>query len=74
MFVKKEYRGKGISKSLMELLENRAREQGYHYLILESGEPLTAVMALYKKIGYTIVPNYGPYQDMPESICMKKKI
>lgn len=51
MFVKKEYRGKGISKSLMELLENRAREQGYHYLILESGEPLTAAMALYKKSG-----------------------
>ena len=74
VFVKKEYRGKGISKSLMELLENRAREQGYHYLILESGEPLTAAMALYKKIGYTIAPNYGPYQDMPESICMKKKI
>ncbi len=37
VFVKQEYRGKGISNKLMELLEDAAREQGYRYLILESG-------------------------------------
>ena len=46
VFIKREYRGKGISNKLMELLENVAREQGYRYLILESGEPLVAAMAL----------------------------
>lgn len=74
VFVKREYRGKGISNKLMELLENAAREQGYRYLVLESGEPLTAAMALYKKIGYQTIPNYGQYKDMPDSICMKKKL
>ncbi len=28
----KEYREKGISKKLMQLLEDAAREQGYRYL------------------------------------------
>lgn len=73
VFVKQEYRGKGISSQLMELLENAAREQEFRYLILEFGEPLVAAMALYKKIGYEIIPNYGQYKDMPDSICMKKK-
>lgn len=55
-------------------LENVAKAKGYRYLILESGEPLVAAMALYKNIGYVTIPNYGPYIDMPDSICMKKKL
>ena len=74
VFIKQEYRGKGISNTLMELLENAARKQGYHYLILESGEPLVAAMALYRKIGYKVIPNYGQYKDMPDSICMRKEL
>ncbi len=74
VFVKEEYRNKGIANELMELLENAAREQGYRYLILESGAPLVAAMALYRKIGYKVIQNYGQYRDMPDSICMKKKL
>lgn len=74
VFIKKEYRGQGISNQLMELLETKAKEKGFQYLILESGEPLTAAMALYRKIGYTVIPNYGPYKDMPDSVCMRKKL
>lgn len=74
VFIKTEYRGRGISKKLMELLEESAREQGYYYLILESGEPLIAAMSLYRKIGYKVIPNYGQYEDMPDSICMRKKL
>ena len=74
VFVKEEYRNKGIANELMELLENTAREQGYRYLILESGAPLVAAMALYRKIGYKVIPNYGQYKDMSDSICMKKEL
>lgn len=74
VFIKPEYRGRGISKQLMEFLENSARKHGYRRLILESGAPLTAAMALYKEIGYKIIPNYGQYQDMSDSICMGKEL
>lgn len=74
VFVKKEYRGQGISNELMKMLEQRAYEKGFKYFILESGEPLVSAMALYRKIGYKIIPNYGQYVDMKESVCMKKKI
>lgn len=74
VFVKEEYKCKSIANKLMGLLENAAREHGHRYLILESGEPLVAAMALYRKIGYKVIPNYGQYKDMPDSICMKKKL
>lgn len=74
VFIKREYRGKGISKKLMELLEEHAKNKSYKYLILESGEPLVAAMSLYRKIGYKVIPNYGQYKDMPDSVCMKKEL
>lgn len=74
VFVKKEYRGRGISNILMKMLEERAREKGFKYFILESGEPLVSAMALYRKSGYKVIPNYGQYVDMEESVCMKKKL
>lgn len=74
VFIREEYRGQGISKKLMELLEQTAREQGYSSLLLESGEILVEAMALYRKIGFKVIPNYGPYVDMPESVCMKKEL
>ncbi len=74
VFVKKEYRGQGISNELMKMLERRAREKGFKYFILESGEPLVAAMALYRKIGYKVIPNYGQYVGMKESVCMKKRL
>ena len=74
VFVKEEYRGQGISNELMKMLEQRACEKGFKYFILESGEPLVSAMALYRKIGYKVIPNYGQYVNMEESICMKKKL
>ena len=74
VFIRQEYRGLGISHRLMALLEAAAKEQGYRYVILESGAPLIAAMSLYTKSGYERIPNYGPYKDMKESICMKKTL
>ncbi len=74
VFVREQYRGFGISKELMNNLEIQAIKQGYKKLILESGEPLIAAMNLYKRLGYQVIANYEPYVDMPESICMEKRI
>lgn len=74
VFICAEYRGRGLSKKLMELLEQAAKKKGYSNLILESGEILVEAMSLYRKIGYKVIPNYGPYQCMAESVCMKKEL
>lgn len=74
VFVRKEYRGKGISKQLMSCLEERAKSKGFSTLILETGAPLVEAMGLYTSIGYEIIENYGQYKYMKESICMQKNI
>lgn len=74
VFIKNGYRGKGISRRLMNFLEDKAKEKGYRSLILETGEPLIEAMGLYSSIGYNVIPNYGQYVNMPDSICMMKKL
>lgn len=72
VFVKKEYRRKGLAKQIMQSLEQKARETGYSKLILETGKLLKEAVKLYSGIGYKIIENYGQYVNMPESICMAK--
>jgi len=74
VFVKEEYRGKGISKELLNLIEERAKEKGFKKLVLESGTPLIQAMSLYNKSGYVIIENYGQYKCMKNSICMGKTL
>jgi putative acetyltransferase len=74
VFVRKEYRGKGIAKKLMICLEEKAKDKGFHTLILETGKILSEAMRLYNKLGYEIIDNYGQYRCMKDSICMQKKI
>lgn len=74
VFVRKEYRGKGISKQLLTSLEKKAKDKGYQSLILETGNMLKEANQLYLKLGYEIIDNYGQYKDMKDSVCMKKNL
>jgi len=74
VFVKPEYRGKGISKELMNALESKALEKEYKSLILETGKNFKAAIGLYQSMGYTVIENFGQYKDMPNSVCMEKVI
>ncbi len=74
VFVRQEYRGRGLSRQLMEQVENKAREQGYRSLILETGKPLTAAIGLYSSLGYQVIDNYAQYKCMSLSVCMKKEL
>ncbi len=74
VFVRKEFRGQGISKLLMQQIEIKARIQGYDSLILETGKPMTSAIGLYSSIGFRVIDNYGQYKNLPLSICMLKDI
>jgi len=74
MFVLPEERGKGIAGSVLKELESWAKEVGYQVAILETSNQLTSAIALYKKSGYAIIPNYGQYVGVESSVCMEKAI
>ncbi len=74
VFVHTEYQGRGIGSRLVSLLIEWAVELGYKRMILETGELLAESCAVYKKLGFKVIPNYGPYVDMPESLCMARDL
>jgi GNAT superfamily N-acetyltransferase len=74
MFVRKEYRGKGISKTILSELEQWAKEDNYAFAVLETSIHFQTARNLYTSNGYEIIPNYEPYTNLPESVCMKKEL
>ncbi len=74
MFVPLEQRLKGIASMILKELENWASELKYKKCILETGEKQPEAMALYKKNGYHIIPNYGQYKNVKTSICFLKEL
>ncbi len=74
VFVHTEYQGQGIGSKLVSLLIEWAMELGYKRMILETGELLAESCAVYRKMRFEVVPNYAPYENMPESLCMAKDL
>lgn len=72
MFVLPEARGKGLANRILYELENWANDYGFSHFILETSPKLKAAIALYTKMGYQFIPNYGQYIGVENSVCMKK--
>ena len=74
MFVVSEMRGRGIAAVVLTELEKWAGELGMSQAILETGINQPEAIALYTKLGYCQIDNYGPYININESLCMSKKL
>lgn len=74
MFVRPQGRGKGISRKILTVLEHWALDLGFQYTILETGSKQNEALGLYYKAGYIEIPKYGPYVDLPDSICFRKSL
>ena len=74
MFVLPEHRGTGIAQAILSALELWAIELGFGTCILETGKKQPEAIRLYQKSGYAIIPNYGQYEHVENSVCMAKKI
>jgi GNAT superfamily N-acetyltransferase len=74
MFVPPQKRNLGIASRILAELEAWARELSYATCILETGKKQPEAIALYKKNGYTLIPNYGQYAKVDNSLCFEKKM
>jgi len=72
MYVPEDRRGRGIAGEILAALEHWAAELGYTKCLLETGLKQPEAIALYKKSGYTIIPNYGQYAGVENSVCYEK--
>ena len=74
MYVLPESRGTGVASEILSALEDWAAESGYEKCILETGKKQPEAIGLYKKSGYEMIPNYGQYAGIENSICFEKQL
>lgn len=69
MYVRPEWRRRGLARQVLAGLERIAVENGLRRLVLETGVRQHEAVGLYRSSGYRRIRNFGPYTDVPTSIC-----
>ena len=61
LYVRPQFRGKGLGKALAEHIIHKAREIGYKKLRLDTVEPvMRAAVAMYRQLGFREIAPYRP--------------
>lgn len=74
MYTLPAYRGKRIAATILTELEQWAAELKYDRTVLETGKKQPEAIALYQRCNYNIIPNYGQYAGIENSVCFEKKL
>ena len=74
MYTSPHSRGKGLASQVLVELEKWAAELSYNKCLLETGKKQPEAIALYLKSGYNIIPNYGQYAGVENSVCFEKEL
>lgn len=74
MFVRSEYRGRGLSRGLLQRIEREAGVLGYSRIVMETGLKQPEAMHLYETSGYQPIPGFGHYANAPQNRCYAKAL
>lgn len=72
VYVKKDYRKKGIAYDLMKKLEKKVIDENFKHSYIVTGKNNFAAISLYKKLNYKQIPKFGQFKDDEAVVCMKK--
>jgi GNAT superfamily N-acetyltransferase len=68
MYTAPGWRGRGVASAVLQTIEETARDAGKKRAVLETGDRQPEAIALYLKLGYERVPNFGFYKDYPDCL------
>jgi len=74
MYVRPEFRGRGLGKLMLNHLADYTRQKGSGLLRLETGIYQQEAIGLYEGSGFQRVPPFGEYKEDPLSIFYEKRI
>jgi len=74
MYTFPDSRGRGIATRILNELEIWAAELSCDKCVLETGKNQPEALALYSKLGYKRIPNYGQYAAVDNSVCFEKEL
>ena len=73
LYLKPEFRGKGIGKKLSVAIIEKAREMGYKYMRLDTVPSMKEAIALYQSLGFKEIESYR-YNPIEGAKFMELKI
>lgn len=71
LYVKPSYRGKGLSRRIMQILLYHAGEEEIPLIKLETGPKQTQSINLYENLGFKQCGPFGSYKENPQSLFME---
>ena len=71
LYVNPSYRGKGLSRRVMQILLHYAGEEEIPLIRLETGPKQIESIKLYENLGFKRCGCFGSYQDNPQSVFME---
>ena len=74
VWVQPEYRRQHIADKMMQLVEQKAKEQGFARVILQTRPQMTEAVVMYTKRGYKLIENYPPYDKLIGAVCYAKEL
>ena len=74
MYVRPEFRGRGLGKLTLSHLIHYAQHKGVGLLRLETGIYQNEAIGLYEACGFRRVPPFAPYTEDPLSLFFEKRI
>jgi putative acetyltransferase len=74
MYVIEAFRGRGISRLVLNHLESIARDRGHSHVLVETGDRQPEAQSLFRSSGYRQTEPFGEYVGDPHSICFRKDL
>lgn len=74
MFTLPNNRGQGLATQVLRELENWAKDLSYMSTRLETGKRQMEAIKFYQKNNYKVIPNYGQYVGVENSVCFEKEL
>jgi GNAT superfamily N-acetyltransferase len=73
MYLRKEYRGQGYGKKLLEFAQQQGRKLGYQKMRLDTLPEMQQAIALYLQMGFNDIPAYR-YNPVPGTRYLEVKL
>ncbi|MBE0359621.1 MULTISPECIES: GNAT family N-acetyltransferase [Pseudoalteromonas] len=71
LYVNPNYRNRGLSRRIMQILLHHAGEEQIPLIRLETGPKQIKSIKLYENLGFKQCSSFGAYQDNPQSVFME---
>lgn len=66
--------GKGTGKEVLNVLEEKARDDGYQRIWLETRKINQNAIGFYLNNGFHVIENYGVYRGVRDAVCFEKRL